>query len=97
MVTIAIALTIRIVFVNEKLSLSPHLLDPLKRGSDNPLPGFLVGHNFPGGDALRTGVFGVGAVDIQPASVRQHLVQQSIVVRAGSLPLSFDFEAANIE
>ena len=39
MVTIAIAFAIRIVFVNEKLPLSPHLLDPLKRPPHDPLPG----------------------------------------------------------
>jgi hypothetical protein len=71
-----------------------HLFEALGKDA---LAGSFEGHYFSRVGTLRSGVFGMGTVDVEAPPISQHLVQLTIVLWIGPLPLSFDLEAARIE
>ena len=71
-----------------------HLFEAL--GKDT-LTGSFEGHYFSRIRALRRGVFRMGTIDVEAPPVSQHLIQLTIVLGIGPLPLSLDFESTRIE
>jgi hypothetical protein len=63
----------------------------------DPFAGSFEGHYFSWVGALWCRVLRMGAVDVETAPIGQHLVQLTIVIRIGPLPVPLDFESTRIK
>src|SRR5262245_22172774 len=97
MVAVAVALPVGIILVEREFFPSSGPIHGPQTFGKNAIAGAFEGHQFSRVGTLRRGIFRMGPVDVETAAVGEHLVQQSIVVRAGTLTLAFCFKAADVE
>src|SRR5256885_12956117 len=97
MIAVAVPLAIRVVLVHHTMISSGgarHLFEALRK---NSVAGSFEGHDFSRVGTLRRGVFRMGAVDVKAPPISQHLIQLTIVLGIGPLPLPLDLEPTRIE
>jgi len=96
-VPVTVALAVRVVLVHQQTARPANQLHGAHGSGQDALPGLFVQDDVPGRCAFRRGVLRMRAVHIEAASVGQHLVEQTVVVRPRPLALPLNLEAANVE
>ena len=97
MIAVTIPLAVRVVLI-QNTRIPPcgtrHLFETL---GQNMGASPFESHDFTRVGTFGRGIFRVGAIDIEAATVGQHFVQLAVVIWIGPLPLPRDFKPTRIE
>src|SRR3990172_752942 len=97
MIAVAVAFSVRVVLIDEKLPLLFGPVGELTTEIENTLAGFLKHHDLPGIGALRRGVLRMGPVHVQAAAIGQEFVEKFVVLRTRPLALAFYFKSSKVQ